>query len=119
MILTRCLLLMFLGSERLKGHARSSMRTYVSAIKYVHQLLSIPDQTEFFLVQVLKGFSKEGHTVDIRQSITLPLLIKILDKVPEVAYTPYESMLFKAAFLLAYNCLLRVGENQMGPLCPG
>lgn len=87
------------------------MNTYISAIGYSHKLAGVHDPTKiFYVIQMLRGYSKVGFRLDTRLPITLPILHQLLRAAPVVAETSYEAILFKAMCALAFFAFLRVGE---------
>ena len=94
-----------------RNYAASTVNTYISAISYSHKLLSHPDLTKaYFIVQMLRGFSKLGSRVDARLPITLPILHRILAISHELSLSVYELCLFQAMCSLGFHAFLRVGE---------
>lgn len=61
-------------------YAPSTVKSYVSALGYSHKLSGFPDPSQaFFIMQMLKGYSKLGTRLDSRLPITLPILHKIIE----------------------------------------
>ena len=59
---------------------------------------------------MLEGCSKLRRTKDLRAPITFNNLKIICDQLPGICYSAYESILFRAAYMLAYFGLFRVSE---------
>ena len=60
-----------------KNYACSTALTYVSALGYCHRLAGRSDPTKvFWVLEMLKGYTKMGMRVDTRLPITLPILLK-------------------------------------------
>jgi len=61
-------------------YAPSTVTTYVSALGYSHKLSGFPDPSQaFFIMQMLKGYSKLLARLDSRLPITLPILHQIIE----------------------------------------
>ena len=94
-----------------KHFAPSTISTYLSAIAYVHKMLSLPDNTRSFLIdKLVTGTYRLSTTVDTRLPITIPILNKILLHLPAVISSSYEICMFKAMFLFAFCAFARIGE---------
>ena len=94
-----------------REYASSTVNTYVSAIGYSHRLLAVADPTKvFFILQMLKGYSKQVRRLDSRLPITLPILNRLLQAVSRTAGSPYQICQFKAMSSLAFFGFLRIGE---------
>lgn len=94
-----------------RSYAPSTVNTYVSAIGYYHRIASQPDPTKtFFIIEMLKGYSKIGSILDSRLPITLPILARIVTTSELVVSSNYEKLLFKAMCSLAFFAFLRIGE---------
>jgi hypothetical protein len=56
-----------------RNYALSTVSTYVSAIGYSHKLSGLADPTRvFYIIQLLKGYAKNGARLDSRLPITFP-----------------------------------------------
>ena len=79
-----------------KNYACSTARTYVSALGYCHRLAGYSDPTKvFWVLEMLKGYTKMGMRVDTRLPITLPILLSIVDNMPSLCRgAPQLSLLF-------------------------
>lgn len=89
----------------------ATIATYLSGLSFKHKIKSWLDPTNFFVVKkCMEGYRRLCKTEDCRAPITYNILINICNTLPIVCTTKYESLLFKAAFCLAYFGLLRVGE---------
>ena len=63
-----------------RRYAPSTVNTYVSALGYFHRLAGLQDPTKtFYIVEMLKGYGKIGYRLDSRLSITLPILVRIME----------------------------------------
>lgn len=94
-----------------KQFAPSTISTYLSALGYVHKMLSLPDNTRSFLVdKLVTGSYRLSQTIDTRLPITVPILNKMLIALPTLSISSYEQCLFKALFLFAFSTFARIGE---------
>ena len=94
-----------------KNYASSTVNTYVSAIGYSHRLLGFSDPTKvFFINQMIKGYGKLDHRVDVRLPITLPVLHRLVSVFHNLSLSSYEILMFQSMCLLAFHAYLRVGE---------
>jgi hypothetical protein len=94
-----------------RNYASSTVNTYVSAIGYSHKLSGFPDPTRvFYIIQMLKGYAKNGARLDSRLPITLPILQSLLNVAPSIAGSTYQVCQFKAMCSLAIYAFLRIGE---------
>ena len=67
-------LALFIAYLARKGYASSTAITFVSAIGYVHRILSFPDPTRSDVIKLaLKGYAKCSPSTDTRLPITLPI----------------------------------------------
>ena len=73
--------------------------------------LGLQDVTQSFIVRrMLEGSRRDRITRDVRCSITMPTLKRLLFALPHVCISSYEVRLFRAAFIIAFFAFLRVGE---------
>ncbi|CAC5377478.1 unnamed protein product [Mytilus coruscus] len=94
-----------------KSYAPSTISTYLSAIAYVRKMMSMPDNTQSFLVEKLvTGTYRLSKTFDSRLPITIPILNKLLRSITLVdkCIHVYDQVLFKAIFLSAFSTFFRV-----------
>ena len=93
------------------GYSPATISTYISGIGFFHKLRNLEDPTAAFIVKkLLEGCRRSRPVRDVRAPLTEAILQKICSVLPEVCYSPYESYLFRAAFLTAYFGLLRVSK---------
>ncbi|CAC5357931.1 unnamed protein product [Mytilus coruscus] len=59
---------------------------------------------------MLEGLKRSKFSKDKRLQITSELLARIIEKLPSICYSAYESLFFAAAFSVAFHSFLRVGE---------
>ena len=102
------LYIVYLHSMGLKAN---SIRSYLSAISFVHKLNDHLDPIDKFrikkLLDVLKNMDGPKKK---RAAITISLLQKIVDAIDFVAPNKFDKKLFKSAFLLMYHVCLRISE---------
>ncbi len=67
---------------------------------------------------MLEGCRRSRAKPDTRAPITLAILTKICNVLMSVCYSEFEAKMFKAAFVLAYFGLLRVGELALSTTSP-
>jgi hypothetical protein len=93
------------------GWAPSSINCHISALAFAHKVNSWVNPTDNFMVKKLKeGCRRANPRSDGRLSITPNILTSIIQKLTSVCKSQFEVYLFRAAFLLAFFCFLRVGE---------
>jgi hypothetical protein len=69
------------------------------------------DPCASFLVKIaLKGASRDTGAPDVRLPITPVLLKKLIAALPMICSSPYEMILFKCVFVLAFFGLFRISE---------
>lgn len=94
-----------------KSFSLSTISTYLSALGYVHKMLSLPDNTRTFLIdKLVTGTYRLSQTIDTRLPITIPILNKMLLAIPVILNSYYEQCMFKAMFLFAFSTFARIGE---------
>ena len=93
------------------NYAPSTVSSYVSALGYSHRLLSFPDPTKaFFIIQMLKGYTKLGSHLDSRLPITLPILHRIIESASQLAISQLHCCQFQAMCAIAFYGFLRISE---------
>lgn len=92
-----------------KSFSPSTISTYLSALGYVHKMLSFPDNTRTFLVdKLVTGANRLSQTIDTR--LLIPILNKMLLAIPVILNSHYEQWMLKAMFLLHFQLLLELGN---------
>ena len=95
----------------MKGLSYATVRSYLAGVSYYTKLQGHQDPTNQFLVcKLLQGLKRMKHTKDTRLPITKQLLQDIISILPRVCFNNYETMLYSAAFSIAFYGLLRVSE---------
>lgn len=93
------------------GYASATVKTYVSSIGYFHRLADVRDPTKVgYIMEMLRGYGKLRSSVDNRLPVTVPILQKAFDLLPQLSISHYQSVLFKAMSSLAFFAFLRMGE---------
>ena len=90
-----------------------TIRTYTSAISYVHKLNNQIDPTNSFLVsKAILGLQNQNQQSQRPplQPITRPILYKLIDCIPACAQSLYYVKMWTALFQLCFHACLRVGE---------
>jgi hypothetical protein len=94
-----------------QNYAPLTVNNNVSALGYSHRLYGVPDPTKnVYIIQMLKGYGKLGHRLDVRLPITLHILHTLIGVTGVVLPTSYEVSLFRAMCVLAFFGFLRIGE---------
>jgi hypothetical protein len=94
------------------GLSASTITTYISGISTMHKLNGHTDNTKSFLVtKILEGSKrKNSPKADLRLPVSMNLLKRLIQSLPFVCTSVYESTMFASAFSLCFFGLLRVGE---------
>ena len=99
-----------------QDYAGSTITSYVSAISFVHKLLSVEDPCNSFLIKkMLQGCRKLTVTKDSRLPITPDILQKILAASEKTLSHLFARTRFKAMCTLAFCAFLRIGEMTASP----
>ena len=102
---------LFIASLSLQGLAFKTAKSYLSAIAFQCKLKSVEDVTKHFVIKkLLDGMERTGSKKMVRLPITISMLNSIVPKLSAVCINSYESLLFVAAFTLAFFGFFRVGE---------
>ena len=90
----------------------------MSALSYVHKLLSLSDPTSLFVVRkALAAIRRIPTGKLIRLPISIELLYQLVDAIQNTVSNQYQQVLFKAMFLTAFHGFLRVGEITSSHNC--
>lgn len=101
----------FLAALRSSGVSVSLARKKLGGVAFMLKLLRKEDVTKAFLVRLLlKGWSKSGARADTRRPVSFLLLQRLFDALVTVCADPYEVLLFRCSFALAFFGALRVSE---------
>ena len=90
--------------------ASSTIKSYLSAISYVHNIKGLHDPTKSFLVEKLSTALSRQQPLDIRLPITRPILHELLRSLSFSNSSAFQRSLFSAMFLVAFYGLFRIGE---------
>ena len=103
---------LYLAALKKEGLAPSSIRSALSVIAWKHKIAGLPDPTkDFLLSRVMEGLRRARlHPPNRVLPITVDILHRLLDALPDSQCGPYDVCLMKAFFLLAYHGAFRVGE---------
>ena len=96
-------LVSFIGYKLSKGYAYMTVRSCVSALSFIQNMLGFYDVTKHFLVcKALSGYRKIKPSKDTRYPITIEILKHLLLNVRYISQNSYEIVLFKAVCVLAF-----------------
>ena len=94
-----------------KGYAASTIRTYLSVLAHVHKLLGLQSPTtEFLPKKLLDAIDRSSAPGKKLLPITITLLHRMLEKLPQFVSHGYNLVLFRALLLSLYHLCARVGE---------
>lgn len=96
--------------------SHSTVSCYISGLSFYNKVNDLEDNTQKFVIRkMIEGIKRsKSKRSDTRLPITRDLLAKILNSLPLVCSSHYETKLFMAAFSLAFHGLMRVGELTVG-----
>ena len=101
----------FISSCFERGFSPATISSYCSGISFFHKINNLSDPTSTFIIQkMLEGCRRSRKHYDNRAPISKETLNMICSKLPQICSNQYETLLFTAAFTLAYYGLLRVSE---------
>ena len=101
----------FISWLSLQHYSPSTINTYVAGVGCFCKLRGWADPTNNFIVaKLLEGCRRDGARQDGRLPISLSLLCRLLEALPKVCASQFESTIFRAAMLLAFFGFLRIGE---------
>lgn len=105
------LFFVFLGRLLEKGMSPAGIDRQLAGLVFLCKMAGWRDFTKLFVVrQALKGWRKEHASVDWRRPISWEILKGLVAQLPSLCTSPYEAVLFRTAFVLAFYGALRVGE---------
>ena len=106
---TACIAL-FISFLCAKGLAPATIKSYLSAIVYVHKIKGHHDPTKSFLVdKLLVAVGRRGQA-DVRMPISRPLLYELVRALEHTSPSAYRRSLFGAMFMTAFYGFFRIGE---------
>lgn len=110
--ISRQQLMLFIAHLSISGKQASTISSYISGLAYIHKSKNFVDPTDCFVVRkLIEGCRRDNPPVqDIRRPLTLDMLSHAIAGTTTVCSSLYEACLFRAAMLVAFYGLLRVGE---------
>jgi hypothetical protein len=105
-------LLFYIAYMSHTGLSASTITTYISGISTMHKVNGHTDNTKSFLVtKILEGSKRKNSPKgDLRLPVSMNLLKRLIQSLPFVCTSVYESTMFASAFSLCFFGLLRVDE---------
>lgn len=104
---------LFITHLHLRNYKPSTIRSYISAISFVHKCHIITDPTQAFIVnKTLAGirYGTSGEQDSKLKPITKHVFHQIIDMLPFCTESMYDRIMYKALFLITYYACLRAGE---------
>ena len=103
---------LFIAHLYSKTLQHTTIRTYISAISFIHKIQGLEDPTVSFLVsKALQGITKMNrHTKTPLLPITKVEMGLILLEIPFATNNIYDQKMYRALFLLTFHACLRAGE---------
>ena len=99
-----------------KNLSYKSVVTYLAGISYFHRLNNWDDPTaRFYIKKAMEGYKRQNWHSDTRLPITIDMLNDLCTSLSTVCYSYYESVLFRAMFLVAFFGLFRISELVVVP----
>ena len=103
-------LALFVSYLHARKLASSTIKSYLSAISYVHKLKGFRDPTQAFLInKLLTALSRQG-SCDIHLPISRPALHELVGSLGHTTSSAFQRTLYSAMFLLAFFGFFRMGE---------
>ena len=103
-------LALFISYLHARQLAPSTIKSYLSAIGYVHKMKGLCDPTKAFLItKLLTALGRQGSS-DIRLPISQPVLHKLVGSLSHTNSSAFYRTLFSAMFLIAFYGFFRIGE---------
>ena len=94
----------FIAYMSLNKRTYRTVSCYLSAINFRCKSMEHSGFSKNFLVQkMVEGLKRINKSKDTRLPITKEILIRIIDKLPNVCSSKFEASLFSSAFSLAYH----------------
>ncbi len=92
------------------GHARATIRTYMSALSCEHKLADTDDVTaKFWVRKVIDAAGTRASTPRVKCPITLEILKKIL-RAANLVLAEFDAFFIRAVFSLAFHACTHIGE---------
>ncbi|XP_077315653.1 integrase/recombinase xerD homolog [Lithobates pipiens] len=94
-----------------KGLSPASIERKLAGLAFLFKLWGEPDGTkDFWVRQTLKGYRRDWKGRDARRPVSFDNLVAICSRLGDVCSSAYETVLFTAAFSLAFYGAFRIGE---------
>ena len=90
--------------------APSTIKSYLSAIGYVHKLKGLRDPTRAFIIDKLLTALSRQSSSDIRLPISRPVLHALVGSLNHNNSSAFHRTLFSTMFLIAFYGFFRIGE---------
>ena len=101
----------FVAYMSLSGKSYSTVKTYLAGISSKHRLNGWVDPVDSFLVKkLLKGLARSTPQSDTRCPVTFQRLTQLIPVLSKVCKNTYETLLFGAAFTVAFFGFFRLSE---------
>ena len=95
----------------LKQYSYSLVGIHLAAISYVNKMNDMQDNTKLYIVKkMIEGLRRTRKRNDNSEPITHDILLQLITVLKSVCRSQYETMMFTAAFCLAFVGLLRLSE---------
>ena len=104
---------MFIAELRNKGLQYRTIRTYISAISFVHKMKDVKDTTSAFsVIKTLQGFLNSSLAAKrpTLLPITKDILHKIINSIKFATECNFTRIMLRALFLTSYYACLCIGE---------
>ncbi|XP_054856230.1 integrase/recombinase xerD homolog [Eublepharis macularius] len=110
------LVLQYLAHLKGLGLSPRTMRRDLAAISFFSKAQGLPDPCNCFLARrALEGWARLAPPPpDPRRPITIPILERVLQALPNLCWSAFEVQLFRAAFLITFFGAFRVSEVASG-----
>ena len=109
--LTVSIIALFVAHLHSLNLSYKTINTHLSAIAYMHKMLTLPNPTSHFLITCLiRGAQNLSPSYDFRLPITIHILDRLVSSLEQVAQSFFHRILFTVMFLFAFNTFARVGE---------
>ena len=93
--------------------APATILSYISGVKYHLRIRFLNDFNDSYLLKlVAKGIASQECQLDVRLSITMDILIKMLHALPVVHINPQEVSMYRAVLVAGFYGLMHSGESQ-------
>lgn len=104
-------LTLFIAFLSLQGLSYKTASLYLCAVGFQCKVKNVKDTTKHYIVsKMIEGIKRSKPNKSVRLPITVSILNAIINVLPAVCSSTYESQLFKTAFCLAFFGFFRIGE---------